>query len=839
MARAECIIALDVRGVSFSRRLARKLPDSIPRKWLSLLPAGTAATEDCTLEVAVGAEPVETRAGFRSGKEDFFQFLADRFYAGVLEQGDRVTLCRYHIVGLLDEPLGSALPMDLALMIREFHRERSLLPLEIEAVLVLPGLNASSEAKACAYAQLKELNHAHNQCPSGKPAPMDFIWVADPARSRSEYSQDELNCLLEAMVIYLSTEAHQELHQQVAREVHLSPFLKKPSVASSFGLGRLHFPQGKWIDLLGAVLSRDILSAGPLAPLKVDGDRLRAWSEKAAGFLEEQGLESRVREILLHTESVRESPEFDAWLRDEKNEEEDLPAQLSDRVRLILKDKADEVWGMRDYGGYAKRLGDKVRSMAEAIMEESSKGLLEAELFLSLLLEEIGPPASLVDFGKEDLNAAAIKGVPSLFFGRPGLPSLFQERTLGQVADELRGIYSRRFIRREDSKTWGGLSSDLGDLLRLETSAAMLKDDQKRIQDIFSLAEAGTRAQGAGQTGGGARAWLDDFIKVREQGALRDVVAEAAVLEKIEERIADVVQRMRAAGWKMVLPLRWGPLVSWGFYRWRRSGTVKKVLRLSRRYFEEMGAQLPNMVLGRCYDSVMQAIREVREEVQGFISELREEVRRVEEFIGSTTFRDDSITCHVAKKDDLESLYFHSFQAEDLFNLFERFHAEVSAGGPVYSVHYRQHRRAAYLTELKAFSRYQFAWLLAWNAEDVMLHLNRSQEALTHLCHNTHRTVHFEKYPEDHLRDCLYIGLEEEKKTKLSCDPNVRCLRGNYQFYSTGDKEWISGLRLSHGHTFFSLEGVEHLRQCYQQTVLNSRKMHLDDSDNLEEIFPK
>ena len=87
MAKAECFIALDNRGTSFARRLAPKLPANVPRKWLSILPAGTAATGDCTLEVVVEAEPVETRATFRTGKEAFFRFLADRFHAGVLEQG--------------------------------------------------------------------------------------------------------------------------------------------------------------------------------------------------------------------------------------------------------------------------------------------------------------------------------------------------------------------------------------------------------------------------------------------------------------------------------------------------------------------------------------------------------------------------------------------------------------------------------------------------------------------------------------------------------------------------------------------------------------------------------
>lgn len=838
MAKAECFIALDNRGTSFARRLARKLPDNVPRKWLSLLPAGAAAGEDRALEVAVGAEPVETRAAFRSGKEAFFHFLADRFHAGVLEQGDSVSACRYHIVGLLDEPLGSALPLEAALLIREFHRERSLLPLEIEATLVLPALNAPSEAKACGYALLKELNHFHFRGPAGGVAPMDFIWVGDPARSRSDDPQDELGYLLEAMALYLCTDAHQELHQQVAREVHLSLFRKKPSTASSFGLGRLHFPQRKWIDLLGAVLSRDILSTGPLAPLKMGGDRLRAWSEKATGFLEEQDLPARVKEILLHTESVRESPEFDAWLRDEKNKEEDLPSQLSDRVRLILKDKADAVWEMRDYGGYAKRLGEKTRGMAEAIMEESPKGLLEAELFLSLLLEELGPHTGLLDSGKEGLSATSINGVPSLFFGSPDLPSLFQERTLGQVADELKGIYGRRFIRRADSKSWAGLSSDLEELLHLETSSAMLKDDQKRVQDIFALAEAGVQAHRAEQTGGGARAWLDKFITDREQGARQAVVAEGAALERIEERIVGEAERMKAAGWRMLLPHRWGFLFSWGLFRWRRSKTVNTIQRLSRGYFEEMGSLLPYVLLGRCYDSVVQAVREVHEDVQRFIDLLRDEVNRIEQFIASTDFKDDSITYHLARKEDLNSLYFHTFSPNGLYRLFERFHAELSGGGPVYSVCYRPHARAGYLAGLKTFSRNQFVWLGSWNAEDVMLYLNRSQEALTHLGHKTHRIVHFEKFPEDHLRDCLYIGLEEAEKTKLSSEPHAKCLRGNYQFYSTGDREWINGLRLVHGHTFFSLEGVAHLRQCYQQAVLNGRKMHPEHMQSLEEVFP-
>ena len=93
------------------------------------------------------------------------------------------------------------------------------------------------------------------------------------------------------------------------------------------------------------------------------------------------------------------------------------------------------------------------------------------------------------------------KGVPSLFFGRPELPSLFQERTLKQVTDELQGIYRRRFIRRTESKSWIELSSDLGELLRLETSYAMLKDDRKRVQEIFALAEADIQAHSAEQNG--------------------------------------------------------------------------------------------------------------------------------------------------------------------------------------------------------------------------------------------------------------------------------------------------------------------------------------------------
>jgi hypothetical protein len=838
MVKAECFLALDIRGRSFARRLAKKLQEVPLRKWLGILPAGADADDGSALEVALGTEPLETRNKFRSGKEAFFKFVADRFHTGVLEHRGGVSVCRYHIVGLLDEPLGAALPLELALLIREFHRERSLLPLEIEVTLVLPAFNTPAEAKAWGYALLKELNHTHIRGPTVGTAPLDFIWVADPARSRLGTTTDELDCLLEAMALYFSTDVHQELHQQAAREIHLSQFRKKPCAASSFGLCRLFFPKGKWMDLLGASLSRDILNTGPLSLLELDGDRLRAWSQKAVGFLEEQDLPAMVKEILLQTEGVRQSPEFDAWLRDKKNKEKDLPAQLSDRVWLILNDKVNEVWGMRGYGSYSKRLGENARSLAEDVMEKRPKGLLEAKVFLSLLLEEIVPHTDLIDFGKEGFSAVSPNGVPNFFFGRLQPPSLFQERTLKLVTDELKEIYRRRFIRRTESKSWIELSSDLRELLRLETADAMLKDDRGRVEEILALSEANIQAQSPEQTGGGTRAWLDYFIKDREQLALRPVVEEAAVLEKIEERIAGEIGRMKAAGWKMLLPHRWGPLFAWALFRWRRFRSVRKIQRLSRRFFEIMGALLPFIVLRRCYDDIVAAIREVGTDVQGFINLLLDEVRTLDEFIGSTDFRDDSITYHVAKKDDLESMYFHDFGPTDLYNQFKKFHAELSGGVPVYATYYRPDQRAGYLEGLKTFSRGQFAWLETWNAENVLLHLNRTQAALTHLCHNTHRTVHFEKYPEDHLKDCLYIGLEEEKKTKLSSEPHAKYLRGNCQFYSTGDKEWISGLRLTHGHTFFALEGVEHLRQCYQQIVLNGKKMHPEASERLEEIFP-
>ena len=85
-----------------------------------------------------------------------------------------------------------------------------------------------------------------------------------------------------------------------------------------------------------------------------------------------------------------------------------------------------------------------------------------------------------------------------------------------------------------------------------------------------------------------------------------------------------------------------------------------------------MGALFPFIVLRRCYDDIVTAIREVGTDVQGFINLLLDEVRTLDEFIGSTDFRDDSITYHIAKKDDLESMYFHDLQPTPTFTTSSR-----------------------------------------------------------------------------------------------------------------------------------------------------------------------
>lgn len=842
MKKAEFIIGIGNQGAVFARRLKEKLRPDSSRKILNIVPGDMESDDRSSLSILTEKDHLETRKTFCSQKERFFKFLGNHFHDSVNREDSRVGACRYILLCLLKESPGSALPLELAWLIREFHREQSLLPLEIEAVIVLPSFEDSTEEKALAYACLRELNHFQAEPQSGgitKEAPFDFIWFADPSKCSSHEDEEGFSYLLEVLALYLSTESYNEFHQQALSGFQKNLFQNKASCFSSFGLYRLYFPWKSWVDLLGAVLAEEILSHGPLSPLVLNTEVMQKRTERVSAFFDENGLEDRLKEILQHDESIEDSHELIAWMKEEKKKEKDVPAQLFDRARLIIEKNKEALWGNREYDKYIKSCAENARKEAEALMDKASNGILEAELFLSLLLEQKSRFTTL-PVTKNGEESIVIKGIPSILFGQiQGTSHSLQDLMLKKIATELKEIYERRYIPWNEPAGWEDLYIELKKIFELEKTSDMLKDDEERARELYQLIKEIVEDQDVGKKGRKARTRLESFLHTSEQSAQRQVKKAATELEGIEAKISSVIKEIKGLGWKILLPHKWGHLFSWAKCKQIRSKKVREVSRQSHLYFQKTSSLLPYYLLRQFYDRLTEAVQDVREEVTGFINLLLAETQRLRQFVQSISFPDDRITYHVAKKDDLSSFYYHKFSKNDLPALIEDFHKFLPIEEPIYSKYYRTGKRAEYLQNLDIFNKEQFLWLGGWSVEKVMFHLDRYQKPLTNLSSNLCPMVHFKKYPEDHVRDCLYIGLEDKEKTKLSKGPYDRYLKGTHQFYSTGERCWIHGIKIIHGHTIFSLEGIPHLRQCYQKLIQDGKMMHPEDMENLEEIFPE
>jgi len=68
----------------------------------------------------------------------------------------------------------------------------------------------------------------------------------------------------------------------------------------------------------------------------------------------------------------------------------------------------------------------------------------------------------------------------------------------------------------------------------------------------------------------------------------------------------------------------------------------------------------------------------------------------------------------------------------------------------------------------------------------------------------------------------VYIGVENDSKTRLKEEHSLSALQMSYGFFSSGDRHAIDCLHITHGYTLFAVENILDLKRNHEALIGNA-----------------
>ncbi|HIE43659.1 MAG TPA: hypothetical protein EYP78_02545 [Candidatus Omnitrophica bacterium] len=739
-------------------------------------------------------------------KEETFITKLSHYHEAFKQQ--KVDDIRYLLLCPLWEKVGVSIPIELTRLIRRFHQEVTHMTYEIEALLILPSLSTSKEQKGYCFEFLSKLDSEITESEG-----FDFLWLLDSNRLPP-------SALRETIRLYLSTDIYGSFHAQARGNILREKFEEGITAYSTLGIFKLVFPARRWQLFLSLKLVRDILSLTPLSPLEPLPETARMATSGCAHFFEKTELPRIVDNIRSHTELSGAEQALQGLLQ-EAEEIEKIIDRFFAKLELLTNQEEGKLWEDGGLKQYSEGFRERLKKEAERIMDTESHGPFSSLGFITLLLNREGPYTNLLrELEEKGEQVPMPTNLVGYLLGWKGkedsatLKIIFEE-----ITTELREIYATHFIPFPEPKTWDGLWNELERIISLPDFNILLGKDSGRILELKEITKlpktAYERPYTCPLTPDNIRTTLDVIEKYGRK-RLENLLAE---VKSVEEKLAEIEAEIKGLGWWRYLPHKWGLFLDRRAIRKSRAIVRERLKDEAELIIEKRKRLLPCYIFILIYKRLDAILSPLEEEIRGFTEALIAESEALETEMNQITFDTDTLNFQIAEKNekDISKLHYTQFRSQDIPQIFEKEFFEFLKVPSELSRFYTEGERERFFSGLRLFALAKFQWLLGWNAEKVMLHLGKTENLLDTLQSYSRPFIAIKNYPEEQVRDCLYIGLEDETQTKLIQSPYIQCLRGSFQFYSAGNPWEITGLRIVHGFPLFVVEGWEHWKRCYEE----------------------
>lgn len=497
-------------------------------------------------------------------------------------------------------------------------------------------------------------------------------------------------------------------------------------------------------------------------------------------------------------------------LKEETEDANEVVEDFLDKIEYAVVQASGRILERDDVKQQIDKFAKEIREKTEEIMDTASYGPFSAFAFLTLILDTDGPYTSFLREleGKSEISPPV--NIPGYLIGwiagksSENLKIIFNEMTA-----ELKNLYSKHFIPLPSINSWEELWNEFERMGNSPKFEKILKKDTASFSELKDAAKVIKQSYENPYTETVTPEKIKNILSTIEGRSAGNIKKTIDEMRPLEEELKQIEEDTKGLSWwKRLLPknrvlLRKRESVG------RRLGNVRQGLQAeANAVVKKVQKLLPCYAFLAVYEKLNEELMKLDEEVRGFTDALNMKVVETKTKMNTMEFPSDSITHQIACKDedDIKALYHTNSAVKDIPEIFDKFLEPLKPSK--LSTYYQRDKREYFLNRLHSFAHNNFLYLNDWSAEQLIIYLNREEECMTTLQNSCRPFIGIEKIkviPELKLMECLYIGVEDEDKTKLNS--HSLSLKSETQFYSTGDTSQIIGLRLLHGFPVSLIEG--------------------------------
>lgn len=752
----------------------------------------------------------EIEKDFSAKKETFLKKLIEYYQ---IFKRKKTTNIRYLLFSSLDENIGVSIPLEVAETIYKFHIEVIHMPCSIEGIFLLPSLKANKKEKANCYAFLEKLD----ELIVNNNKKFNFLWLLDT-------NYFPISALKEIFDIYLSTDIYAQFHAQAEANILKGKFLERPTAYSTLGILKLIFPVEKWQKYLSLKLKKDILTLTRLSLLEPTIDIAKLAVSAWSSFFEKTNLPETVDFITSYKKLEGEKEILEGLLK-ETEEVEEIINRFFGKLEHATNQEISNIWEEK-LKQHSEEFFNYLKKEIEDILDKDSHGPFNALAFITLILNTNGPYTHILKKVEQKEEIPLPTTLSGYLFGMKGKESSEVLKIIfNEIIDELKIIYSKHFIPLPEIKDWDSLWNEFERLTNLSEFTILFGNDKERILELKEITQIIKNTSKRPYSNPLTSANIKKILSILEKEDKRQLKQLADEVKSIEEKFNYINNQIKNLGWRKYLPYKWGLFLDKKEIEKERIKIRNKLKEKALLMIEKKKRLIPCYTAIFFYEKLREKINPLEKEIKEFVNSLINELQNAEKEMENIFFESNELNKQIVEKTDenILKLYHTQFSSQDIpENIFEKeffsFLKVLKIPSKISSF-YSKDKREQFFEMLSLFCLNKFAWLLDWNIEKVLIYLGKVEEALYTLESSCIPFLKIKEYPEEKVRQCLYIGIEDETITKLNRSPYCDCLKGNHQFYSTKNAWEIVGLKIIHGFPLFVIEGWEHLKKCYEKEI--------------------
>jgi len=756
----------------------------------------------------------EIKEDFFAKKEEFFKKLIE--YYQIFKQKN-ITSIRYVLFSPLDEDIGVSIPLEVAETVYRFHTEVAHIPCSIEGIFLLPLLKADKKEKANCYGFLTRLDEIIANS-NNRNNRFNFLWLLD-------VNYFPISALKEIFNIYLSTDAYAQFNTQAEANILKGEFLGNPTAYSTLGIIRLIFPAQKWQKYLSLKLKKDILALAHPSFVEPNLSTAKLAVSGWTSFFKK----TNIPQIISLITSYRR-------LKGEKEILESILIETEDLKKIIdrffaklehaINQEISNIWE-ETFEQHSERFLNHLKKEVEDIIDKDSSGPFNALAFITLILNTNGPYTDILKNAEQKEEVPFPATLSGYLFGIKSNKesSEILKIIFNEVVKELKTIYSKHIISLPEVEDWDDLWNELERLTNLSDFSILFENDNERILELKEITQIIKDTSERPYSNPLTPVIIKDILNILGKEDKRQLNQLAEEVISVEEKLEHINNQIKKLGWRKYLPHKWGLFSDKKKAEKERIEIRNRLKEKALLTIENKKRLVPCYIAIFLYEKLREKITPLEKEIREFVDSLINELEDAEKEMENISFESNELNKQVIEKTDenilkLLKLHYKEFSSQNVLDIFEKeffSFLELLKMPTKISRFYSKDRRKQFFEILNQFCLNKFAWLLNLNIEKILIHLGKAEQALYTLQSSCVPFLKIKEYPEEKVRQCLYIGIKDETITKFNRFPYFDCLKGTYQFYSTKNPWEIVGLKIVHGFPLFVIEGWEHLKKCYEE----------------------